>query len=131
MTRSFYAAISRRLARDRRGGVAVMAALFGGLICVCAALAVDAGVIFLKGREVQSAADLSALAAAGQLAKAGDAGEATARANLQDLRRFGWKWASTRLIRAFVRLNALRSEARTRTPPGWRFQRPRRCSSDA
>lgn len=86
MTRSFYTAISRRLARDRRGGVAVMAALFGGLICVCAALAVDAGVIFLKGREVQSAADLSALAAAGQLAKAGDAGEATARANLQDLK---------------------------------------------
>lgn len=82
----------RRLA-DRRGGVAVMAALFGGLICVSAALAVDIGVVVLKGREVQGAADLSALAAAQTLsqpqppplAQTEAAARLTARANLADL----------------------------------------------
>lgn len=70
---------------DRRGGVAVMAALFGGLICVSAAFAVDLGSMVLKGREVQGAADLSALAAAQTLSQAEAAARATARANLADL----------------------------------------------
>ena len=75
----------RRMRRDRRGGVAIMAAVFGGLICVCAALAVDVGAVVLKGREIQGVADLSALAAAGALHEAASAAEATARANLDDL----------------------------------------------
>lgn len=70
---------------DRRGGVAVMGALFGGLICVSAAFAVDLGSMVLKGREVQGAADLSALAAAQTLSQAEAAARATARANLADL----------------------------------------------
>ena len=74
-----------RLRRDRRGGVTIMSAVFGGLICVSAALAVDVGVVVLKGRELQGAADLSALAAAGALNDAEMAAETTARANIADL----------------------------------------------
>lgn len=74
---------------DDRGGVAVMAAVFGALICVVAALAVDVGSMVLKGREVQGAADLSALAAAQTLSGSVDLTEAAARAtagdNLRDL----------------------------------------------
>lgn len=85
----------RERLKDRRGGVAVMAALFGGLICVSAALAVDVGSMMLKGREVQGAADLSALAAAQTLTQTlaqtlpspqtEAAARLTARANLADL----------------------------------------------
>lgn len=79
---------SRRLGDDR-GGVAVMAAVFGALICVSAALAVDVGSMMLKGREVQGAADLSALAAAQTLSQPLVRSEAaaadTAHANLTDL----------------------------------------------
>lgn len=77
--------VPARLVRDRRGGVAIMAAGFGTLICVCAALAVDVGSLVLKTRQVQGAADLSALAAAATLAHAQAAAEATAGANLPDL----------------------------------------------
>jgi len=74
---------------DDRGGVAVMAAVFGALICIAAALAVDVGSMVLKGREVQGAADLSALAAAQTLSQPLARTEAavadTARANLADL----------------------------------------------
>lgn len=81
----------RRMNRwgDDRGGVAVMAAVFGALICIAAALAVDVGSMVLKGREVQGAADLSALAAAQTLsqplARTEAAAADTARANLADL----------------------------------------------
>ncbi|WP_338577844.1 TadG family pilus assembly protein [Brevundimonas olei] len=79
----------RRLSSDDRGGVAVMAAVFGALICVLAALAVDVGSMVLKGREVQGAADLSALAAAQTLSDPPErteaAAHATARDNLIDL----------------------------------------------
>ena len=81
----------RRMNRwgDDRGGVAVMAAVFGALICIAAALAVDVGSMVLKGREVQGAADLSALAAAQTLSQPLARTEAavadTARANLADL----------------------------------------------
>ena len=78
----------RRLGDDR-GGVAVMAAVFGALICVSAALAVDVGSMMLKGREVQGAADLSALAAAQTLsqplAQTQAAATTIAHANLADL----------------------------------------------
>ncbi|MEN5115292.1 TadG family pilus assembly protein [Brevundimonas diminuta] len=79
----------RRLSCDDRGGVAVIAAVFGALICALAALAVDVGSMVLKGREVQGAADLSALAAAQTLSDPPErteaAAHATARDNLIDL----------------------------------------------
>lgn len=74
----------RRLSCDDRGGVAVMAAVFGALICVLAALAVDVGSMVLKGREVQGAADLSALAAAQTLSDPPERTEAAARLTAQD-----------------------------------------------
>ncbi|HEY4585786.1 MAG TPA: TadG family pilus assembly protein [Brevundimonas sp.] len=74
-----------RLGRSRRGGVTIMSAAAGALICVSAALAVDVGMVVLKGRELQGAVDLSALAAAGSLQHAEAAAEATARANLADI----------------------------------------------
>lgn len=74
---------------DDRGGVAIMAAVGGALICVAAAFAVDLGSMVLKGREVQGAADLSALAAAQTLSQPLSRTEAAARdiagANLADL----------------------------------------------
>ncbi|HAC00763.1 MAG TPA: hypothetical protein DCF67_04410 [Brevundimonas sp.] len=74
-----------RLGRNRRGGVTIMSAAAGALICVSTALAVDVGMVVLKGRELQGAVDLSALAAAGSLHHAEAAAEATARANLADI----------------------------------------------
>jgi len=75
--------------RDERGGVAIMTAAFGGLICVLAALAVDVGSISLKARQIQGAADLSAMAAAHDLAHADAAARATAAANLPDVQKVG------------------------------------------
>ena len=71
-----------RLHRDRRGGVAVLAAAAGALICVMAAVAVDVGGLALHGRRLQGAADLAALAAAADLDRADAAGRATAEANM-------------------------------------------------
>lgn len=62
-----------------------MAALFGGVFCVLAALAIDLGSISLKARQVQGAADLSAMAAARDLSHAQAAAQATASANLPEL----------------------------------------------
>ena len=75
-----------RWRRDEKGGVAVMTAAFGGLMCVLAALAVDGGSIALKARQIQGAADLSAMAAAHDLSRAEAAALATASANLSDVR---------------------------------------------
>jgi uncharacterized membrane protein len=71
--------------KDERGGVGVMAAVFGGVLCVLAALAVDVGSISLKARQIQGTADLSAMAAAHDLARADAAARATAAANLSDI----------------------------------------------
>ena len=76
---------SRRWLGDEKGGVAIMTAAFAGLICVLAALAVDLGSVSLKARQIQGTADLSALAAARDLARAETAARATASANLTDL----------------------------------------------
>lgn len=76
---------ARRWLRDERGGVAVMTAVFGGLLCVLAALAVDVGSIALKARQIQGTADLAAMAAAHDLPRAEAAARATASANLNDL----------------------------------------------
>jgi uncharacterized membrane protein len=62
-----------------------MSAAFAGLMCVLAALAVDVGSISLKARQIQGTADLSAMAAAHDLAHAELAARATAAANLSDL----------------------------------------------
>lgn len=75
----------RNSLKDERGGVAVMTALFGGVFCVLAALAVDVGSVSLKARQIQGAADLSAMAAAHDLARAEAAAHATASANLSDV----------------------------------------------
>lgn len=71
--------------KDERGGVAVMAALFGGVFCVLAALAIDLGSISLKARQIQGTADLSAMAAARDLSHAQAAAQATAAANLPEV----------------------------------------------
>ncbi|MBD3832974.1 MAG: hypothetical protein IE910_06465 [Brevundimonas sp.] len=62
-----------------------MTALFGGVFCVLAALAVDVGSVSLKARQIQGAADLSAMAAAHDLVRAEAAAHATASANLSDI----------------------------------------------
>lgn len=67
------------------GGVAIMAAAFGVLLCGFAALAVDVGSIALTARRVQGTADLAALTAARDLNRAEAAARATARANLPQL----------------------------------------------
>lgn len=72
--------------RDRRGGIATMAAIGSGLACLLAAVVIDGGSIALAARRAQSAADLGALAAARDLTNAQRAAEATAQANVgQDL----------------------------------------------
>lgn len=62
-----------------------MIAVFGAVICVLAALAVDLGSVMLKARQVQGAADLSAMAAAHDLSHAEAAARATASANLAEV----------------------------------------------
>jgi uncharacterized membrane protein len=76
-----------RFGHNERGGVAIMAAAFGLLICALTAFAVDLGSIVLTTRHVQSTADLAALSAARDLPKAQAAAEATARANLDKITR--------------------------------------------
>lgn len=77
---------SRTLWSDRSGGIAIMASVGAGLACLLAAIAIDGGSIALAARRAQSAADLSALAAAHDLSNAQRAADATARANVgQDL----------------------------------------------
>lgn len=73
---------ARRLICDRSGGVAVMAAVAGALLCAIAALVIDVGSVALYARKLQGAADLSALAAARDLTRHADAARATASANV-------------------------------------------------
>lgn len=77
--------VVRRWTGDERGGIAIMTAVFGAVICVLAALAVDLGSVMLKARQVQGAADLSAMAAAHDLSHAEAAARATASANLAEV----------------------------------------------
>ncbi|WP_428060850.1 TadG family pilus assembly protein [Brevundimonas sp.] len=64
-----------RFGQDRRGAVAVMAAVAGGLLCLFTAAVIDLGVLVLHTRRVQGAADLAALSAVRVL----DRGEVAAR----------------------------------------------------
>ena len=73
--------VTGRLLGDRRGGIAVMAAVAGGLFCAMAALTVDVGSLALHARQLQGAADLAALSGARDLDHAEAAARATAQAN--------------------------------------------------
>ncbi|MGB3448140.1 MAG: pilus assembly protein TadG-related protein [Xanthobacteraceae bacterium] len=66
-----------RFCADRRGNIAIMGAGCMMLVMVCAALGVDVGTIFVDRRKTQSAADLAAIVAASNLAKAESAARAT------------------------------------------------------
>ena len=77
---------NHKLRSDQRGGIAIMAAVGAGMACLLAAIIIDGGSIALATRRAQSAADLSALAAARDLTNAHRAAEATAKSNVgQDL----------------------------------------------
>jgi len=72
----------RRWGGDRRGGVAITAAVAGGLLCLAAAVTIDLGVLTLHTRKLQGAADLAALSAARDLSKAQRIAEDTVQANI-------------------------------------------------
>ena len=67
--------------RNRRGGVAIIAAISSAVLIAFAALAVDMGSIFLQTRQLQGIADLAALGAADNLTNAQAAAAATASGN--------------------------------------------------
>lgn len=67
----------RRFATDPSGNFTIMAAGVMTLVIGCAALGVDVGAIFADKRKAQSAADLAAIVAAGNLANAYSAATAT------------------------------------------------------
>ncbi|MBX9576301.1 MAG: hypothetical protein K2X07_11755 [Caulobacteraceae bacterium] len=73
-----------KLWRDRRGGVAVMAAASAGLVCALAA-AIDVGAVALEARRLQGAADLAALSAAADLTRAEAVAAQTAADNAPNL----------------------------------------------
>lgn len=75
----------RRFQANDRGGIAIMAAVGGGLFCTLAAITVDLSSLALEGRTLQGAADLAALSAARDLPRAQAAARATAEANLADV----------------------------------------------
>lgn len=71
-------ALLDRLSTSRDGGMGLVLALFLSFCIPISALAVDVGSLFLERRTVQGAADLAAMAAAGDI----DQAEATAKATL-------------------------------------------------
>ncbi len=71
----------RRFVEDQRGNIAIMSAGVMILVIGCAALGVDVGTIFADRRKVQSAADLAAIVAAGDLAHATAAATAVVTKN--------------------------------------------------
>jgi uncharacterized membrane protein len=72
---------ARRFALDRCGNVAVMSALLLTVIMGFGALGVDLGKVFTDRRKAQSAVDLAALSAVGDLNHAVQAARATVRSN--------------------------------------------------
>jgi len=71
----------RRFVRDRAGNIAIMSAAGMLLMVGCAALGVDLGTIYVDRRHAQSAADLAALVAASDIARAEAAAAATLEKN--------------------------------------------------
>lgn len=76
----------QNIARDERGGVAVMIAVCGATFIAATAAAVDLGSVHLASRRAQGAADLAAIAAASNISRGAAAAKATARANMKDVR---------------------------------------------
>jgi uncharacterized membrane protein len=71
----------RRFISDTRGNFAIMGAACMVLLIGCVALGVDIGSIYADRRKSQSAADLAAIVAAGNIGKAESAAAATVTAN--------------------------------------------------
>jgi uncharacterized membrane protein len=69
-------------ARDRRGGISILAAAMSLIGCLLSALVVDIGSLALQARRLQGVADLAAMAAATDLSRAEIAATATVAANL-------------------------------------------------
>lgn len=72
-----------RFGADRRGAVAVIAAVAGGLLCLFTAAVIDLGVLVLHTRRVQGAADLAALSAVRNLAQGEGAVSRAAQATVE------------------------------------------------
>ncbi|WP_292080666.1 MULTISPECIES: TadG family pilus assembly protein [Brevundimonas] len=72
-----------RFGADRRGAVAVIAAVAGGLLCLFTAAVIDLGVLVLHTRRVQAAADLAALSAVRNLAQGEGAVSRAAQATVE------------------------------------------------
>lgn len=70
-----------RVRADTRGGIAIMSGALFSVAIICAAFAVDLGSMYLEKRRTQGIVDLAAMAAAGDIANAQAAAEATLRAN--------------------------------------------------
>jgi uncharacterized membrane protein len=73
----------QRLARDERGGAAVITAISGAVLAGVAAISVDLGVLYFEARKCQTAADLAALAGARDIGRAEAAASATAAENVE------------------------------------------------
>ncbi len=71
----------RRFISDTRGNFAIMGAGCMVLVLGCTALGVDVGAIYADRRKAQSAADLAAIVAAGNIGKATSAAAAAVTAN--------------------------------------------------
>lgn len=72
----------RRFVSEAGGGIAVLASVGGAFACLIAGVVIDGGSLALEARRVQAAADLAALAAARDIAKAQAAATATVVANV-------------------------------------------------
>jgi uncharacterized membrane protein len=71
---------------NRRGAISVVTAISLTMLIALCALAVDTGSVFLQTRRLQGVADLAAMAAANDMARAQVAAEATVKANGE-----GWR----------------------------------------
>lgn len=71
----------RRFLRDRKAAVSVVTAVCLLMFIAFSAAAIDFGYVFVKGRQLQGMADLAAMSAAANLAKAQEAAQATANSN--------------------------------------------------
>ncbi|CAN5359020.1 TadG family pilus assembly protein [soil metagenome] len=97
--------------RDRRGAISVITAVSMTMVMALAALGVDTGSVFLQTRRLQGVADLAALSAANDIARAHVAADATVAANAQ-----GWRAP----LKTKVTLG--RYVADSATPASQRFQ---------
>ncbi len=71
----------RRFSNDANGSIAILSAISMIFVVAAAALAIDVGSLYTERRTLQGVADLAAMAAASDLARAEDAVAATIEAN--------------------------------------------------